>query len=87
MSNYTKLPEIVNLFKLFPGKLWMDLRKSKKLSAVSIESTWHEMKVVNIEYENNLREKAYWKEYNLEFDKNWNSQIQHQYKVKQPLIL
>ena len=46
-----------------------------------------EMKVVNIEYENNLREKAYWKEYNLEFDKNWNSQIQHQYKVKQPLIL
>ena len=55
----------------------MDLRKSKKLSAVSIESTWHEMKIVNIEYENNLREKAYWKEYNLEFDKNWNSQIQH----------
>ena len=45
------------------------------------------MKIVNIEYENNLREKAYWKEYNLEFDKNWNSQIQHQYKVKQPLIL
>ena len=44
-------------------------------------------KKVNIEYENNLREKAYWKEYNLEFDKNWNSQIQHQYKVKQPLIL
>ena len=42
---------------------------------------------MNIEYENNLREKAYWKEYNLEFDKNWNSQIQHQYKVKQLLIL
>lgn len=42
---------------------------------------------MNIEYENNLRQKVYWREQNLEFDKNWSSQKQHQYKVKQLLIL